>query len=240
MRILFSVTLLSSLIVSSCSNGQAKQPIADSMANFEYSLKNAHPNAKALMTEEFYWSPIEETAPFGNDDGFDAGYGFRQWRQLNRSQSPVVYLNDLIKSWQYPYFDYNEMDTAKIAAYISSRDNPDEKEMQSRLELFKEAIKMSADTSMKKMTDEQLREMAKAASTGIAGRYLLGQDNAIIAIGFAQFVLEGTIENEMKLLTVTALKRQLQPMLINRYDPDYRDRRKEQLTKMLGVINSVK
>ena len=29
---------------------------------FEFSLATAHPNAKALMKEEFFWSPIDETA----------------------------------------------------------------------------------------------------------------------------------------------------------------------------------
>jgi len=50
------------------------------MDNFEYSFKNAHPNAQALMKDDFYWSPIEETAPFGSDDGWEAAYGFREWR----------------------------------------------------------------------------------------------------------------------------------------------------------------
>jgi uncharacterized protein YfeS len=68
------------------------------------------------------------------------------------------------------------------------------------------------------------------------GIYLLGQDNAIIGVGFAQFVLEGHIENDIKDLTTTAIKRQLLPLLINRYDEDYRGKRKEQLNKMLEVV----
>ena len=55
------------------------------------------------MKDEFYWSPIEETAPFGSDDGSDAAYGFRQWRLLNKNISPVVYLKELIERWQYPF-----------------------------------------------------------------------------------------------------------------------------------------
>jgi uncharacterized protein YfeS len=35
------------------------------------------------MNEEFYWSPIEETAPFGNDDGADIYAGFKDWRHLS-------------------------------------------------------------------------------------------------------------------------------------------------------------
>ncbi len=70
----------------------------------------------------------------------------------------------------------------------------------------------------------------------MGGDFLLGQDNAIIGTGFAQFVLEGKIDDELKALTITALNRQLLPVLIDRYDDNYRDERKEQLTKMLEVI----
>ena len=38
------------------------------MNHFEYSLETAHPNAHALMKEDFFWSPIEESSPFGSDD----------------------------------------------------------------------------------------------------------------------------------------------------------------------------
>ena len=71
----------------------------------------------------------------------------------------------------------------------------------------------------------------------MGGLYLLGQDNAIIGIGFAQFVLEGRIDNDIKSLTIIAIKRQMLPLFINRYDDNYRDKRKQQLTKMLEVIN---
>ena len=37
------------------------------MSDYSPTIEKAHPNAKRLMNEEFYWSPIEETAPFGSD-----------------------------------------------------------------------------------------------------------------------------------------------------------------------------
>lgn len=206
------------------------------MDNFEYSFKSAHPKAQALMTDEFYWSPIEETAPFGSDDGSDAAYGFRQWRLLNKTTSPVTYLKDLIEGWQYPFFDYNEMDTTKIKEYISSKANPDENAIQQQMQMLKEAFKNSADTAMNNLDDSQLRDLINATSKEIGGSYLSGQDNAIIATGFAQFVLEGHIDNDIKGLTITAINRQLLPLLINRYDDNYRDKRKQQLIKMLEVI----
>ena len=206
------------------------------MNHFEYSLETAHPNAHALMKEDFFWSPIEESSPFGSDDGSDAAYGFRQWRNDHPTQSPVIYLKELVEEWESPYFDWSEMDTNKIKEYITSRANVSEEEIQEKMQRLKEALKNSSDTSMKITNDEEIRKIVLSSSQELGGSFLLGQDNAIIGTAFAQFALEGKIDNDIKELATTAIKRQLLPMLINKYDNDYRDTRKEQLTKMLDVI----
>ncbi len=90
------------------------------METFELSPEYAHANAQKLLTEDFYWSPIEEGGPFGNDDGSDAFYEFRKWRKTNKDQNPVVFLNHLIDNWGYPKFDFKELDSAKIEEYICS------------------------------------------------------------------------------------------------------------------------
>lgn len=221
----------------SCNSQQGKTETI--MENFEFSLKTAHPDAKNLMAEDFFWSPIEETGPFGSDDGWDAAYGFLQWRMSNKSANPLVYLKDLIASWQYPFFDWYEMDTQKIKAYIISKVTIDEATIQQQMQQMKEALKNSGDSTMQKADDEQLRQVILSTSGTIGGIYLLGQDNAIIGTAFAQFALEGIISSELKNLTITALKRQLLPVLINHYDPDYIETRRYQLTKMLEVINKM-
>jgi uncharacterized protein YfeS len=218
-------------------NGQAKPSKPDPTVDFEFSLESAHPKARVLMKDDFFWDPLEETGPFGSDDGSDAAFGFIDWRIQNRSASPVKYLNELIKSWKYPFFDYTEMDTARIKDYIRSKGNLDEATIQERLQKLKEAIRNSPDTSMKKLNDKQLRETIIASSKEMGGIYLLGLDNAIIGTGFAQFVLEGKVDNDIKKLTIIAINRQLLPMLINRYEESYRPKRKQQLEKMLDVIN---
>ena len=244
MKLLFLTTFLTSILLFfGCSNGQTKNtPVAETppnktMDNFDYTLKSSHPKAQALMTDKFFWSPIEETAPFGSDDGFDAAYGFRQWRFVNKTASPISYLKDLIERWQYPYFDYNEMDITKITEYITRKANLDETKIQQQIQTLKDINENSADTSSRKLDDNELRDVVISSSNRMGGSFLLGQDNAIIGIGFAQFVLEGRIDKDIKNLTITAIKRQLLPVLINRYDDNYRDIRKQQLTKMLEVIN---
>jgi uncharacterized protein YfeS len=49
--------------------------------------ETAHPRARALMTEAFFWDCTDEEAPFGSDEGHDAYYEFRDWRQRNRKKN---------------------------------------------------------------------------------------------------------------------------------------------------------
>ena len=87
---------------------------------FEFSLKTANPAAQHLMKEDFYWSPIEETGPFGSDDGSDAAYGFRDWRTSHPTSTPMSYLKDLIARWDYPYIALDEMDTVAVSKYLKA------------------------------------------------------------------------------------------------------------------------
>jgi uncharacterized protein YfeS len=199
---------------------------------FEFSFKTANPKAKKLMRVSFLWSPIEESAPFGNDDGSDAAYGFRGWRESHKNADPLIYLKELVKRWDYPYFDWNEMDTEKIKSYID-RDVPTDRS--DTVFLKKDHIDISKD-STPQMTDSVVKMVVKSAMTNGNLYFLLGQDNAIIGTAFAQLALEGWIAQDLKSLTVTTIKRELLPVLINRWERPYRETRKVQLLKMLEVI----
>lgn len=227
MKVVTALTFLLYVLSNACSN----------MNDFEFSYENAHPNAKALMKDEFFWSPVEETAPFGSDDGWEAAHGFRTWRIQNRTGNPVTFVKELIKEWDYPLFDYNELDTAKIIEYMSQGPPPDENKIREQIPVMKEALKNSADSLMRTATDEDIRKSIVSSSKAMRGRFLVGQDNAIIGTGFAQFALEGYIDNDIRRLTITAIKRQLLPVLINRYDDENRVKRTAQLAKMAEVMN---
>jgi len=88
------------------------------MSDYSPSIDKAHPTAKRLMNEEFYWSPIEETAPFGSDDGADTYAGFADWRQTNKTADPKAFLMEQIAIWDYPTFDLNETNIEKLAPYL--------------------------------------------------------------------------------------------------------------------------
>ena len=44
---------------------------------------SAHPRARELMKEEFFWDCVDEDAPFGSDDGATSFDEWRSWRQRN-------------------------------------------------------------------------------------------------------------------------------------------------------------
>lgn len=70
------------------------------------------------MNEEFYWSPIEETAPFGSDDGADTYAGFADWRETHKTEKPENFLLQQIDYWGYPTFDLNETNFDKLKPYL--------------------------------------------------------------------------------------------------------------------------
>ena len=88
------------------------------MVDYSPSPGKAHPTAKKLMTEDFYWSPIEETGPFGNDDGADTYAGFAEWRQTHKTDNPKVFLSEQIQNWGYPTFDLAETNFEKLKPYL--------------------------------------------------------------------------------------------------------------------------
>lgn len=50
---------------------------------------SAHPRARELVPEEFFWDCADELAPFGSDEGDTALAEFRDWRR-GRSRTPLI------------------------------------------------------------------------------------------------------------------------------------------------------
>lgn len=86
--------------------------------HFELEPENAHSRAREILTEEFYFDPTEEAAPFGNDDGNDAFYGFLAWRKENPDRKPFHYVQELIYAWGFDNDHYREADPAKIEVLV--------------------------------------------------------------------------------------------------------------------------
>jgi hypothetical protein len=95
-----------------------KNVVENMDSDYSPTFKKAHPNAKRLMKDEFFFSVIEETAPFGSDDGADAYAGFKDWRAMHSSESPVQFLQDQIEIWRYPQFDIYETSFENLKPYL--------------------------------------------------------------------------------------------------------------------------
>jgi uncharacterized protein YfeS len=61
--------------------------------------KTAHPRAVEIMKEDWYWAEADDLSPFGNDDGSDAFYSFREWRKAHKTIEPASFLIELENSW---------------------------------------------------------------------------------------------------------------------------------------------
>jgi uncharacterized protein YfeS len=155
------------------------------------SKKSAHPNAKALMLDDWLWDQSDEFTPFGNDAGSDALYLFKEWRSNNRKSEPAAFISVLEKKWGAPF-------THQVN-----------------------------ETNYNKIKDE--------AKTNI---FYSEIDKALIAIAFAQLVLEGHISKQSAEYAQKAIERQ--KMLTENNDYQYvlkvKAQRLERLTGMLEII----
>ena len=89
-------------------------------AQWQPDYQHAHANAQQIMKDEFLWSPIEETSPFGNDDGADAIIEFYEWRKSNKSKKAKDFIAYIITEWGYKTYNFNITDTIEINKFISS------------------------------------------------------------------------------------------------------------------------
>lgn len=231
--------LICSIIVGqSFGQTDSKESNSINTENYELSPETAHPKAKELLTEDFYWSSIDEDSPFGNDDGSDAFYGFRHWRNSNKTESPIVFLRELISEWGFPPFDWNTLDTIAINEYINADNSMSNSSLQDQIPAMKEHFKEMAEREGKEFDEELFNQSFTAVTGNMGGTYLLAIDNAIIAIGFGQFVLEGSIDSDLKELTTIALQREMTQSLIDKWG-EYKKTRMTTLNRMLSDIDNI-
>ncbi|MDQ6786369.1 MAG: hypothetical protein M3033_06065 [Acidobacteriota bacterium] len=87
------------------------------MSNFddeefwELSPNNSHPNAVAILTDEFYWDCADDNSPFGNDTGADTLADFREWREQHPTANPIEFLNQLLEQWEVTNDFWNVTDS---------------------------------------------------------------------------------------------------------------------------------
>lgn len=92
-------------------------------------IDNAHPKAIELIPEEFFWSCIDELAPFGSDEGDTALAEYRDWRKENPDTPTLACLRWVIESvGDMNFEDYNHTITDKkvIKSQLEDKDFDDQ------------------------------------------------------------------------------------------------------------------
>lgn len=193
------------------------------LVNLEVDLvkENAHPVARNLLVEDFFWDITEETSPFGNDTGSDASYNYIDWRKSNRNSDVVSFLRREIESFDFPPFDIESLDSEKIQRYIRQSTSLSSVERQTQKQQILENSNDIPKDVIEKMGLENLDKAFDIASIDMGLTYLTELDNAIISVGFGQWVTEGKVDLEMLKLTKIAINRQLKPFLLSSWGNDY-------------------
>jgi len=93
-------TLFVILNLISCNNKAQEKSIP-----MEIKIENANPNAKKIMTNEFYYDIINEFAPFGNDVGNDTFYLYADWKKKNANESAEKFLKQELRELGQQNFD---------------------------------------------------------------------------------------------------------------------------------------
>jgi len=81
----------------------------------------AHARARELMTEEALWDCTDEEAPFGSDEGHDAYYEFRAWREQNPN-SPLTECLSWILDGRLSEYDESIYSDARVAQDLAEPD----------------------------------------------------------------------------------------------------------------------
>ncbi|HWB91769.1 MAG TPA: hypothetical protein VG605_07955 [Puia sp.] len=233
------ILLFGALALSFLSYASAQQ----NGSRFEFSLQTAHPKAKALMKDDFFWSPIDDAGPFGSDGGSDAAYGFHDWRPGHFSESPIIYLGNLIERYQYPPIAWDELDTNRLKEYMHIDYAPDEAGIDKMVQLLKNEQDENAKRSVsaKKLTDEQLRQIVVKSGNNMGASYLTDLDESIIGTAFAQICMEGRLDVKLKYYVTKALQREMLPLITRNYgNANQRQAYNDKMRKLLFVVNQMK
>ena len=92
-------------------------------------IDNAHKRAIELIPEDFFWSCIDELAPFGSDEGDMALAEFRRWRTKNPKTPTIECLQWVIESvGEIKFEEYNNslISKDKIKAQIKDENFDDQ------------------------------------------------------------------------------------------------------------------
>jgi uncharacterized protein YfeS len=94
--------------------------------------ETAHPRARELMREPLFWDCVDEAAPFGSDEGSDAYYEWRSWRNANPN-TPLTHCFDWILDGNLDAYDDMLVSDSQIENDIA---NPEDALLGNQYDIF--------------------------------------------------------------------------------------------------------
>lgn len=82
----------------------------------DLSPDDCHPRAAAALTDAFFWSLTDETAPFGNETAHETLTAFRDFRDEHPRGSPLELLDELLARWEVESAHWDAVDAAEVQA----------------------------------------------------------------------------------------------------------------------------
>jgi uncharacterized protein YfeS len=82
---------------------------------WELAPENAHPKARAALTDDYFWDCVHDNSPFGNDTGADTLAFFREWRRGHPRGEPLRFLSRLLRGWEATDDHWEVTDPAEVA-----------------------------------------------------------------------------------------------------------------------------
>jgi uncharacterized protein YfeS len=73
-----------------------------------------HPQARDFLNDPFFWECTDDLAPNGNDTGADLLEDYRRWDKRNRTRSPMLFFDRLLKEWGVEPMDWSITDEATV------------------------------------------------------------------------------------------------------------------------------
>jgi uncharacterized protein YfeS len=78
--------------------------------------EEAHPKARALLTDAFFWDANDPCGPFGNDTALEVYEALRDLRDEDSDASAIELLDDLLARWEVANEGWDAVDPDQVQA----------------------------------------------------------------------------------------------------------------------------
>jgi uncharacterized protein YfeS len=227
------VTILVAIMIYKITNSH--KTVYKSMLNTDQNFKNEiHESAKSILTDDFYWDIDNPNSPFSTNRVTNTFQEYIEWRKDNINISVLKYFPEIGENELV--FDRNATDVEAIKSYFKIYYEL-HKNMHSQFDGIFDTLQKTLNT---KITPEEQKKVLEESANQMGVIALKEHDDMIISAGFGQFVTEGKIDKELKILTKKAISRQLLPFVLDEFgDKEFQEKRQKEFEVMLNDLTRV-